>query len=533
MKQARFLLLLILALPAPAPAAPFTAERTLDQDRVSLVVGAALAFMAPRTLDEIPVPQMALLGLRGLTALDPRLALTTQGPDTAATLRLAGPADRELLVRPAPADADAAAWGDLVAATVRAAWDASELVRRAGTTGNLQAFFDELFNHLDPYSRYTPPTEADADRTRRAGRAGVGVLLAAQGGGFVVQEVLAGGPAAQGGVRAGDRILAVSGQTTQGADLQSVASMLAGPEKSRVIVTLRGRDNRSRTVSLERARIPPETVTLSRRDDLLVLRISGFSRNTASRLAQELIRGLSDPVPPRGVVIDLRDNRGGVLQQAVAAAAMLQPSGIVAVTAGRDPDADHVFTTDGRDLGRLLPVVVLVDGGSASAAEILAASLADQRRAVVVGASTLGKGLVQTILPLPDGGELLVTWSRVLAPLGWPIQALGVLPQVCTSLGQQALDRQLAALAQGRQPMAAALTRHRAARAPIPPEEALALRAACPAADGTDADLAAARFLIETPDAYAAALLPRAAGATPPQNLTTPQTLTPRPAASN
>jgi carboxyl-terminal processing protease len=221
------------------------------------------------------------------------------------------------------------------------------------------------------------------------------------------------------------------------------------------------------------------------------------------------------------VVVDLRGNRGGVLQQAVAAAAMLQANGVVAITSGRDPDAAHVFTADGRDLARYLPVVVLVDGGSASAAEILAASLADQRRAVVVGSSTLGKGLVQTILPLPDGGELLVTWSRVLAPLGWPIQALGVLPQVCTSLGQEALDRQLAALAQGRQPMAAALARERAARAPVPPAEALELRAACPAAvgpaaAGQDADLAAARFLISSPDAYATALLPHAAGGPKP-----------------
>jgi carboxyl-terminal processing protease len=237
-------------------------------------------------------------------------------------------------------------------------------------------------------------------------------------------------------------------------------------------------------------------------------------------VAQELIRGLSDPVPPLGVVIDLRGNRGGVLQQAVAAAAMLQASGVVAVTVGRDPEAAHIFLADGRDLAHLAPVVVLVDGGSASAAEILAASLADQRRAVVVGSSTLGKGLVQTILPLPDGGELLVSWSRVLAPLGWPIQALGVLPQVCTSLGPQALDRQLAALAHGQQPMAAALARHRAARAPLPPAEALELRAACPAAEGQDADLAAARFLIATPEAYSAALLPQAAGGAVPQNLT-------------
>ena len=126
----------------------------------------------------------------------------------------------------------------------------------------------------------------------------------------------------------------------------------------------------------------------------------------------------------------------------------------------------------------------------------------------MIGSSTLGKGLVQTIAPLPDGGELFVTWSRVLAPRGWPIQGLGVLPQVCTSLGQDTLSWQLAALAQGRQTMTKALETHRAARAPLQPAQILAIRKACPAAEGREADLDTARLLIRDPAAYAAALLP-------------------------
>jgi len=133
--------------------------------------------------------------------------------------------------------------------------------------------------------------------------------------------------------------------------------------------------------------------------------------------------------------------------------------------------------------------------------------LSDQRRAVVVGSATLGKGLVQTILPLPNGGALSLTWSRVLAPLGWPLQALGVLPQVCTSLGEDALRHNLAELALGRQPMARPLTRSRTARAPMPPAEILEIRNACPASEGRDSDMAAAKFLIDTPMAYETALI--------------------------
>lgn len=135
----------------------------------------------------------------------------------------------------------------------------------------------------------------------------------------------------------------------------------------------------------------------------------------------------------------------------------------------------------------------------------MAAALEDQGRAVVVGSATLGKGLVQTIATLPDGGELFVSWSRVLAPAGWPIQGLGVLPQLCTSLGQDQTTAQLQSLDRGAQTMEPALTRHRAARAPLPAAEILALRNACPASEARDADLTAARFLITHPQAYAAA----------------------------
>ncbi len=186
----------------------------------------------------------------------------------------------------------------------------------------------------------------------------------------------------------------------------------------------------------------------------------------------------------------------------------LLPSGVIATTAGRDPDADQVFKAEGSDLTDGLKMIVLVDGQTASAAEILAAALADNRRAVVIGSGTLGKGLVQTVTSLPDGGELYVTWSRVLAPRGWPLQALGVMPQICTSLGSQAVASQIKALATGQDLLAPALAQSRAARAPLPVDQVLAIRSACPAAIGSDLDIAAASALVASQNAYQAALLP-------------------------
>jgi hypothetical protein len=415
----RALAALLTALLCGALIRPAGADGRFDKEMAAREIGLALAFMAPRILDPEPVWQLALWGLRALTTLDPRLR-PSLGP-TALTLAIdTADGGRLLADLPAPRPDDAAAWGAAVAVLLGDGWNASAPMRKAGGGALVQTFFDEVFNHLDPYSRYVGPDAAIAE--------------------------------------AESEPTPVSGRLLEG---------------------------------------------------MLVLRIPAFTEDTAAELARAIAGGVAQRGRrhPHGLVLDLRGNRGGVLDQAAEAAGTLLDSGPVASTRGRDPAADHDFQASGPDLAPGLPVVVVVDGRSASAAEILAAALADRRRAVVVGSETLGKGLVQTILPLPDGGALYVSWSRVLAPLGWPLQGLGVMPQLCTSLGAEATYRQLALLAGGTQAMSRALARNRDARAPLPAAEALEIRAACPAAEGSPLDLVAARTLIEHRAAYQAALI--------------------------
>lgn len=492
-------------------AEPFHGTETFDQEQAAHIAAVALAFMAPRILDPVPPSQLTVWGLRGLTTLDARLL--TQWTGAALRLTRRDPTGNVLLRQlPAPPAQDAVAWGEVAGTMLRSGWDASRNVRAVGAGEVISSFFDELFNHLDPYSRYLSPLDAAAERAAREGKAGVGMTVAAQGSRLVVRDVAPDGPAATAGIRRGDILVGIDGEPAGDEDPASAGDALAGDEDTDVSVEIR-HDGHRRALTLRRAQITPQTVRASREGSLLVLRISAFAGDTGMRLQRALAGAVRGPV--RGVVIDLRGNRGGVLTQAVSSADALLTGGIVAVTAGRDPEANHTFVAEGSDLAHGLPVVVLVDGQSASAAEILAAALADQHRAVVVGSSTVGKGLVQTIDDLPDGGSLFITWSRVLAPLSWPIQGLGVLPQVCTSFGQDAAMRQLRALADGDQPMRAALDRHRASRAPVPAAEALEIRQACPAAEGRDADLEAARFLIAHPRAYEAALLGPAPPAVP------------------
>jgi carboxyl-terminal processing protease len=474
-----------------------------DRDRLISVYTDALTFIAPRILEPVPVPLLTVWGLQGLPALDPSLRIVA----TEVRLQLLRQ-DEMLLDLAVPKDDAPSSWAQAAAELTAASVPVSPAIRRAGTQAVIQAFFDQMFSRLDPYSRYVPPVEASEDRARRAGRAGLGLTLGQRGALIEVRSVVRDSPAAIAGLRSGDIIAAVDGQRTLDQDPITISALLSGAEGSTVSLSWRGRDGRTRDAQMVRVMVPPETVFAQRFADMLVLRVTSFSNSTASHLGLSVQDAMAEPHPVAGIVLDLRDNRGGLLRQAMTAADAFLPAGILATTVGRDPDAINVWHSTEGELAENVPLIILVDGHTASSAEILAAALADRGRAVVVGSETVGKGMVQTIDPLPDGGELFVTWSQTLAPLGWPIQGLGVMPQVCTSLGQEALNRQLAALTTGFQPMGEAVRRSRAARLPVPASDVLEIRAPCPASAGRADDLEAARLLISNPAAYAAALLP-------------------------
>ena len=290
-----------------------------------------------------------------------------------------------------------------------------------------------------------------------------------------------------------------------------MADWIAGPEETYVVRDWRGRDGRMRSADTARHGAAGDRVRQRLGDMLLIQHhLRSTAAPTRASGARHRTRHCCGTHPPDGIVLDLRGNRGGLLRRRCQRRTMLLPPGIVATTAGRDPRPTRIWRSDYGRAGRRT---------CRWSCWWTAAPPAPRRSwpprwpiagaRVVVGSSTLGKGLVQTIAPLPDGGELFVTWSRVLAPRGWPIQGLGVLPQVCTSLGQDAL--QLAACECWRRASSRWRRRsaiERAARAPLPPAQVLAIRSACPAAEGRDSDLDGARLLIQHPAAYAAALLP-------------------------
>jgi len=475
-------------LAAPAAAADTAAEP------LRATLAAAFAAIAERHLEDKPPAELALWWLRGALAADARASARAVRGRIEVLI-----GTRVVAAVPAPATPQAAAAA--LAALLAEVMPASPPLRRAGVHTLLSAGFDELFAALDPYSRYLTPEQAQAARDARVGQSGLGLRIGAGAGGRpVVAVVEPDGPAARAGIRAGDLLLAVDGVPLGASDLSLAALLLEGPEGSEAVLRL-ARGGRGFTAVLLRERRAAPTLLLDRREEVLLLRLSGFAEGTAARVEAALAEA-----PPGGIVLDLRGNRGGLLAEALAVADAFLEGGPIGATTGRHPDANRRWEASGPDLARGRPVVVLVDGRTASAAEVLAAALADGGRAALIGSGTLGKGLIQMVVPLPGGAEVHLSWSRLLGPRGVPIQGLGVVPALCTAFGEAEARRGLAALAAGRPPMAEALARAARLRPDAAWEEVRAIRAACPPAEGRPADEALALALLADPLAYRTAL---------------------------
>jgi len=454
------------------------------------VLRVGLGALYERHVEPVDLAALTLAGLRGLSLADRRIVPVIAGGmvELSADGR---PLDRVPLP---PPDAPAS-WAEAAARLIAAGRAASPALARKPQQAVLRAFFDEAVATLDPYTRYVPAEEARLGRTRRLGEAGLGLVLEADPAGAVIARVIEDAPAWAAGLVEGERVLTIDGRPTARLSTEQLARLLEGDEDAPVSLTVRRTGGRTETIVLARAMVVPETVTLSWQNGVPVLRVSAFNRLTDRRLARMVIAvAHRDPAPP-GLVLDLRGNRGGLLRQAITTADLFLTGGVIAIARGRHPDASRIHRADGADITGGLPLAVLVDGASASSAEVLAAALQDNGRAVVIGSATTGKGLIQTVVPLPDESELHVTWSSLIAPGGYALQGLGVLPAVCTSLGVETARAALARLA-ARQPSDVAAAWRATGGRELPPAEAARLRDACPPAEGGALDITAALWLL-------------------------------------
>jgi carboxyl-terminal processing protease len=287
---------------------------------------------------------------------------------------------------------------------------------------------------LDPHSAYLNAEEyalLESDTTGQFG--GIGVEIDARGDYLTVIAPIPGSPAARAGVRAGDELLSIDGRDARGLDVDEAVRRMRGAPGSRVRVTFQRR-GQSEPIRLELVREVVHVASVESRlmdDGIGYLALKSFqerSSDEVSRALDELARAAGGRL--QGLVLDLRNNPGGLLDEAIFIADEFLSEGVIVSTRGRDGAAQDEARAHAAGTRPEFPIVVLVNEYTASAAEILAGALQDHRRALLVGVRTFGKGSVQTVIDLPDGGALKLTIARYFTPSGRSIQAQGIAPDV-------------------------------------------------------------------------------------------------------
>jgi carboxyl-terminal processing protease len=299
----------------------------------------------------------------------------------------------------------------------------------------IEAAIDGMLTSLDPHSSYLSPDDAADMRVQTRGEfGGLGIEVTQEEGFVKVVSPIDGTPADKAGIEAGDFITHIDGESVLGLTLDEAVGMMRGVVGSEIVITVaREGETEPFDVTIIRDTIKLTAVRTRVEGQSVVLRVTTFNDQTYGNLADGIAKQIEaaggiDQV--NGFVLDLRNNPGGLLSQAIRVSDAFLDKGEIVSTRGRDPqDGDRHNATVG-DLAEEKPLVVLINGGSASASEIVAGALQDHRRAIVVGTKSFGKGSVQTVMPMRGNGAMKLTTARYYTPSGRSIQALGISPDI-------------------------------------------------------------------------------------------------------
>ncbi|MDA8699771.1 S41 family peptidase [Amylibacter sp.] len=300
----------------------------------------------------------------------------------------------------------------------------------------IESAISGMLTSLDPHSSYMAPEDFSTMQVQTRGEfGGLGIEVTQENGFVKVVSPIDDTPADKAGVEAGDFITKVDGESTLGKTLDEAVDKMRGPVGSEIIITIvREGIDEPFDISIIRDTIEIKAVKARTEGKTIVLRVSSFTSKTYPNLKDSLekeIKSSGGLENINGVVVDLRNNPGGLLNQAIRVSDAFLNSGEIVSTRGRGTrDSERYNATPG-DLTNGKPVVVLINGGSASASEIVAGALQDHQRAIIVGTKSFGKGSVQTIIPLSsDGAAMRLTTARYYTPSGRSIQSLGVSPDI-------------------------------------------------------------------------------------------------------
>jgi len=310
----------------------------------------------------------------------------------------------------------------------------SDYVEATEDSALLEDAIRGMLTGLDPHSTYLDPEAYKELRVGTSGKfGGLGIEVGMENGFVKVISPIDDTPAQRAGIQTGDLIIRIDETPVKGLSLSDAVKLMRGDPGSKILLTIvRENEDRPLKISITRAVIKVNSVKSRMLEPGFgYVRISQFQSNTG----ENIINAVSElkkehEANLKGLIIDLRNNPGGVLNAAVAVSDAFLEDGLIVYTEGRVNDSEMKFKATPTDIVKGAPIVVLVNGGSASASEIVAGALQDHKRAIIMGTTTFGKGSVQTILPIPNGAALKLTTARYYTPSGRSIQAEGIIPDI-------------------------------------------------------------------------------------------------------
>ena len=309
----------------------------------------------------------------------------------------------------------------------------AEYVEEVSDEELIEAAIRGMLSSLDPHSSYLNPESFGEMQVQTRGEfGGLGIEVTMEDGLVRVVSPIDDTPAFRAGIEAGDLITQLDGEPVMGLTLGDAVERMRGPVNTDIVLTvLREGEAEPLEITITRDIIVIQSVRSRIEDQVGYIRITSFNEQSEEGVIdalEEIEAELGDDL--QGIVLDLRNNPGGLLDQAIAVSDVFLDQGEIVSTRGRRPDSTQRFNARAGDLADGLPVVVLINGGSASASEIVAGALQDHRRAVIMGTDSFGKGSVQTIVPLPGHGAMRLTTARYYTPSGISIQAKGIVPDI-------------------------------------------------------------------------------------------------------
>ncbi|MGK2914091.1 MAG: S41 family peptidase [Porticoccaceae bacterium] len=290
-----------------------------------------------------------------------------------------------------------------------------------------------LVGELDPHSAFLKADSYSELQEQTTGEfGGLGIEVGMEDGFVKVISPIDDSPAAKAGIQPGDLIVKIDEKAIQGMSLEESIALMRGAKGTAVKLTII-RDSTDKPIELSIIRDAVKSQSVRSRvlePGFGYIRIAQFQVDTAADFKKNIEKMFAKEKPLKGIVLDLRNNPGGLLPASVEVADILLEKGLIVYTKGRTASANSEFSATPGDLLKGIPIVLLINGGTASAAEIVAGALQDQHRAVVTGTQSFGKGSVQSVLPLPDGRAIKLTTARYFTPSGRSIQAQGIVPDI-------------------------------------------------------------------------------------------------------